>query len=176
MSIADIIILLPLLWGAYKGYNKGLVMELISMLAMILGIVISFRLMQYGIDFLRPMIGADNKMIPLLSFIGIFLVVVLGVNYLGKWLKKVLDYSFMGKLDDIGGAILGMLKWAFAFSLILWLLNEAKISIPHQYVADSLLYPYICEYSPAILNWSGKILPFTGQLVETIKSSFNPGS
>ena len=38
MSKIDIILIIPLLWGAFMGFRKGLVLELASLVGLILGI------------------------------------------------------------------------------------------------------------------------------------------
>ena len=43
MNTLDIIFLIPLLWFAYKGFVNGLVVELASLIALLLGVYLSFR-------------------------------------------------------------------------------------------------------------------------------------
>ena len=38
MNYLDIIIIIPLIWGAYKGFRKGFIIEIASLIALILGI------------------------------------------------------------------------------------------------------------------------------------------
>ena len=122
MNILDIVIIIPLVFGAFKGFRKGLLMELVSLLSLLLAVVSSFYFMQQGVVLLSPYLGDDNSLLPVFSFVIIFIVVLMGVFYLGKILKKILDVTLLGSIDDVAGAILGLLKWGLVFSLFLWLL------------------------------------------------------
>ncbi len=174
MSLAvDIIILIPLAWGGYKGYKKGLIVELVSLLAFVLAIVLGFQLMDFAVGLLQPYLGKDNRLVPLIAFVGVFILVLLLLNLMSRFIKKLMDKSFLGTFDDIAGAILGVLKWAFAFSVLLWLFDKAQVPIPEEYTRDAVLYPYLLVYAPKIIEVAGYILPFTKDLVNSINDLFS---
>lgn len=43
MNYIDVIILLPLVYGAYKGFTLGLIVEMSTLFALVLGVFISLR-------------------------------------------------------------------------------------------------------------------------------------
>ena len=124
MKLLDIIILVPLLWGAYKGFTKGFVMEIVSLLAFVVAILVAFKTLHLGIELIRPYISAES-FLPLISFVIIFIGVVLLINLAGKLIKKFLDITLLGKVDDIAGAVLGAFKWAFGLSTH-FMVNESS--------------------------------------------------
>ena len=52
MATIDIVLLILLLYGGFRGFKKGLLMELIAILALVLAIIGSFKLLHSGMDFL----------------------------------------------------------------------------------------------------------------------------
>lgn len=169
MTTIDIIILIPILFGAYKGFKKGLLMELVSLIAFFLATVLSFKLLEQGIQLLEPYFGKNQSMVPLISFILIFVLVMYLVTFIGKALKKFLDVTLLGKLDDAAGALLGALKWAFAFSILLWLMESAGVTLPVEHTSQSVMYPYLLGYGPVIIDWVSVILPYAKDVVTSIK-------
>jgi len=84
MSILDAIILVPILFGAYKGFQKGLVMELVTIIAFLLATIASFKLLYVGVALLEPYLGKNESVLPVVSFVIIFVLVIYLVTLLGK--------------------------------------------------------------------------------------------
>ena len=112
MSILDIVLLIILALGAFSGFRKGFVMEIVSILAFILAIIGSFKLLQEGMTFMQEQFDVSGKLLPYLTFIIIFILIILVVNLLGKALKKILDMTLLGSFDNLAGAVIGLFKWA----------------------------------------------------------------
>ncbi len=170
MALIDFIILIPLLWGAYQGFRKGLVMELVTILAFILGITIGFMFMDWGIDLLKPHIS-DESIVPYISFLLIFGLVLFGVISLGKVVKRIVKVTMMGFADRAGGVIFGLLKWAFALSILLWLSEKAGVQIPDNMTEGSLIYPKLLSYGPFIIDTVASIFPLDTELATSISNS-----
>ena len=169
MNVIDIIILIPLLFGAYRGYKKGLLMELVSILSLILATVLSFKLLDQGIELLGEYLGKNQSFLPYLAFVLIFVLVLYLVTYIGKATKSFLDVTVIGKLDDVAGAILGALKWAFAFSVLLWLTQSAGINLPEEQTKEAIIYPYLSLYGPQVIDFFASFLPQAKNIIESIK-------
>ena len=170
MNVLDAIILIPLIFGAYKGFRKGLLMELVSIIALVLAIIVSFRFMQKGIEFLMPHLGAENSMLPVFAFIMIFMGVLVGVFYTGKILKKILNFTPLGWIDDVAGGVLGLLKWSLVLSTLLWLFDKGGIILPDDLTSESLLFPYLVLYAPKLLEFVANVFPVTTDLVSDISA------
>lgn len=168
MTTLDIIILVPLAFGAYLGFKKGLLLEIIAILAFILAIIGGFKLMEEGVTFLSEYLDSYGQLLPFLSFIVIFLLIILFINMLGKILKKVIDMTLLGGLDRFAGAVLGILKWGFGISILLWLLFHFGIQLPGQ-DQEHVLYPFLVEVGPNLIDRLSSWLPFAKELISNIK-------
>lgn len=160
MSKVDIVLLILAVFGAWGGYREGFLMELISLLGIVLGIFLGFKLMGEVMLLLEDKFNIDQSTLPYISFIVIFLVVVLLVRLLGKLLKNSLDKSFLGTVDQALGAGLGMFRTLFMISVILWILDSLKLSPRQEWVEGSWLYPFTARLAPAMADWAGQFLPF----------------
>lgn len=168
MKLLDIIILVPVVWGAYKGFKKGLFMELSMLIAFVLATILGFKLINIVMLYLQPYFGPENRALPTISFIITFIGVLVGMNFVTKLIKKFLNVSILGSLDDWGGALLGIIKATFILSTFMWLLDTAKIILPENLTHDTIVYPYFVQISPTLLDWGAKLLPFATDLVKSI--------
>jgi membrane protein required for colicin V production len=69
MNILDIIILILLVIFTIQGFRKGLVAELSSLVALVLGVYIAFYFSDVTADFLREFFGIDNKYLKSIAFV-----------------------------------------------------------------------------------------------------------
>lgn len=173
MKTLDIILLIPLVFGAVLGFRKGLLIELIGIVAFILAIIAGFKLMEVGMVYLAEYIDGFNEILPFLSFIIIFLAIILLINMLGKLLKKMIDMTILGGFDSVAGAIVGVLKWAIGVSILLWLCSNFGVELPGQN-EELILYPYLSELGPNIISSFDTVLPFAQEMLDSIKELLSP--
>lgn len=172
MNTLDIILLIPLLYGAYDGYKKGFVLMVVGFLALILGIIGGFKLLQLGINFLMEYFPNMPRLLPLLSFLLIFILIFIGIYFLGVAIKATLDFTiFAGTLDNVAGGILGFLQASFSLSVIVWLLKQSRV-IPIKYTSDSLVFKYLDNLAPYVVKFFEFLLPFAKDLFRSIKHIF----
>ncbi len=170
MNFLDLIILIPMAFGAFKGFQKGLLMELVTLAAFILATVLAFKLMEQAMVVLSPYIGKNENILPLLSFVVVFVLVMILVLFVGKAAKAMIDIVLLGSFDNLAGAIVGALKWAFGFSTLLWLMQSASLSFPEKTVNESMVFPYFVAYGPMLIEWVSMLIPYAKELVASIKN------
>jgi membrane protein required for colicin V production len=173
LKTLDIILLIPLAFGAVMGFRKGLLLEIIGILAFILAIIGGFKLMEVGITYLQTKIDGMDRWLPFISFLIIFIAIILLTTMLGKGLKKMLDLTLLGGFDNFAGAIIGIVKWAIGLSIVLWLLTNFGIELPGQ-DEDLVLYPYLATLGPNLIEALNFILPFAQDMLASIKQMLSP--
>jgi len=144
-------------------------MELATVLAFVLAIIGGFKLLHWGMDLLDQHFEINGNILPYIAFILIFIGIVLLVNLIGKMLKKVLDMTLLGSVDSLAGALVGLLKWTFGVSVILWLTTNVGLLIPTAYISDSLLYPYIINIAPTVVEYVAILWPLAEDIFHPIK-------
>ena len=164
-------ILLLLLLGAYKGYTKGMLLEVIGILAFFVALVAGFKLLHWGTNLLSEQIDISESFLPYVAFLLLFAAIVIGINLLGKALKKVLDMTFFGTFDNLAGAIIGLFKWALAISIFIWLIDTLEVSLPSDAMADSFVYPLLQPFAPQVFSSLGDVLPSAQSLFHPIQQT-----
>jgi membrane protein required for colicin V production len=151
---------LLILLGAYAGYKKGLLIEILSFLAFIIAIVSAFKLMHLAVELISDGSTKKNTLLPYVAFVLIFILVFVGIFLLSKVLKNIIDVTLLGSFDNWAGAILGACKTAFGISLLLWLTFQAKIEIPSNVISDAVIYPQLIPFGPKVIGWVSNVIPF----------------
>lgn len=78
VNYIDLIIIVPVLIGLYKGYSKGLILSVATLIGLIAGVWIGVKFSHITAKFLFEKFQID---IPLLSFAVTFLVIVIGMYF-----------------------------------------------------------------------------------------------
>lgn len=172
MKTLDILLLIPLFFGAFLGFRKGLLLEIVSLVAFVLAIIGAFKLLDFGIDILKPYFAKWDQALPIISFIFLFIVILLVVNLIGKVVKKILDLTLLGGLDNFAGAVLGLFKWAFGVSLVLWLAEAIDISLSAEMTEGTYIYPTVASFAPYVFDLFSAYLPFVKEVFDNLKSKF----
>lgn len=159
MSKIDLLLLVLVIIGGWSGYKEGFLMELISLVAVILGVFLGFKLMGAVMILLEENFNADRNTLPYISFGVVFIAVVILVRWLGKSVKDSMDKSFLGTMDQVMGAGLGAFRILFVASIVLWIVDSLRISLPDSWTNDSWLYPFTARLAPGFANWLGQFIP-----------------
>jgi membrane protein required for colicin V production len=166
-------LIIPLVFGAVMGHKKGLLLEIFGILAFVLAIIGGFKLMELGMTYLSEYFDGIDNLLPFISFLVIFIAIILLVNLFGKLVKKMVDMTLLGGVDKFAGAIVGIVKWAIGLSIILWLTNNFGIELPGQ-DEELVLYPFLAELGPSLITALDVVLPFAEEMLESIKELISP--
>jgi len=128
MKTIDFLIAIPVIWGIYKGYSKGLISEVTQVGALVLGILLGSSLSYLFADFLINTAGLSEKIVPLLAFIIVFAAVLIGVHFIAKILEKAAKTLSLGWLNTLGGIAFGGLKFLLIIGIVIQLIisNDTK--------------------------------------------------
>lgn len=149
-----------------------MLLELISLFALVLAILLGLKLIDTALPVMKEYIGDAGGLLPFVTFLVVFVAIVLGVRVLGLLLKKIIDFTPFGLFDNILGAILGALKWCLALSLLLYMSEMAGISITAETAADSVVYPVVLKTTPYALSILSYVLPFIKSLLTSLQDHF----
>lgn len=164
MSKIDIVILIITLIGAWRGYKDGFLMGLITLLALVLGLFLAFKFTGEGMEFLQEEFHADKETLPYITFFLIFVGVVILVTWLGKAIRKSIDKTFLGRVDEICGSLLGAFKTLFMISVALWIADSFKHSLSNEWTEGSYLYPFTAHLAPGLARWVAQFVPFLQEI------------
>lgn len=144
MSILDIFILIPLIYGAYKGFQTGLVVQIATFASLFLGIYIAIKFSDYTTRWLTEEFEIEpSSMLPFLAFFLTFVAVAAGIFFLGKLISLGIKPTLLSPINKFGGMGLGLLKFLYLVGILIVLfetVNERKSMASEETLQKSLLY------------------------------------
>ncbi len=150
MNAIDIAIFIPLLWGAYKGFTKGLIVEIAQIAALLLGTYGALHFSTFAAKLFVEKFGMTSQYTPVISFGVIFLLIVILVFLVARLISKLTEKVALGIVNKILGAIFGIAKFTIILSILFILFNKAdeKASLISKETKDkSLLYNPMMQLS-----------------------------
>lgn len=154
MNFLDIILILPVIWFAYKGFTKGFIIELTLLVALVLGVFIAINFSYFAADFLTDNTKIAHKYISIIAFVITFIAIVIAAFAVGKLLEKVINLLLLGFINKIAGCLFGILKAAFILSVIIFIINsfDSKQAVITKKIREnSILYKPIASIAPYII-------------------------
>ena len=167
----DIIFVVILVIAVIKGLRKGLAVALFSIVAFIIGLAAAIKLSAAVAVYLEKNIALSNRWLPVISFLVVFIVVVVLVNLGGKLVEKTFEMAFLGWVNRIGGAIFYVLLYTLIFSILLFYAEKMRF-IKQETISNSITYPYLKPWGPAVINTLGKIIPLFKDSFQQLESFF----
>lgn len=167
----DIVYALLLVLAIYKGYSKGFIVAVFSVLALFIGLAAALKLSAVVAGYLAH--GSENpsKWIPFVSFVLVLLAVLLLVRLLSSFTQKTFEHLQLGWINRLAGMALYMLIYSFFFSILIFYLRQLKV-VTDENTSASVTYPYLKSFGPIAMEWLGKIIPFFKNSFEQLKEFF----
>lgn len=134
LNIVDIIVAAMLLFGFVGGIRRGLSGELLRILSIIIAIVVGWKGTDAGSAWLSEKSEWPVEDVKKFAFLGLIVATYVFLAFVRVGLRLFLSFSFKGKLEVIGGALIGLLR-AAVFSAVALL---AMTMIDYQTLNDAL--------------------------------------
>lgn len=162
----DIIFLILMIVAIVKGYQKGFIIALFSIIAYIVGIAAAVKLSATAAIYLQEHTAVSSKWLPAISFALVFLLVVLLVKIGGKLIEKTFQMVMLGWANRILGIVLYVLLYTIIFSIFLFFAEKVHL-LSTSSIQSSKTYSYIQPWGPGAIEQFGKIIPiFKGMFTE----------
>ena len=148
----DVVLTLPILWGVYNGYQKGLISQVLGIISLAIGIYMGIHHGDLVFFLLEGKVS--DTYIPIISFAILFTtVVVLGI-LLSKVIEKMLAFIQLKQLNKFGGIVFGVLKVLLFILAGIYFFEkwDTKNSIISSEIKkESVMYPLLVKTSSFIL-------------------------
>lgn len=155
-----------------RGYMKGIIVAVFSMLAIVAGIICSLKLSSVLAAYLLEKDWVTTGWAQIVSYLLLFVGVILIVRLIAKALEKTVEAAMLGWANKALGGILYVFVAAMAWSTILWLGNEMHL-IPQEKIDDSYTYPYLSELAPWVADKVGTLWPMAKSIFAELEQFFN---
>ena len=154
MNYIDIIIGIIILVGAVQGFRKGLIIELGSIVALLLGLWGSIRFSYVLGNYLSTIFNYRPLPLKIASFLITFIGIVIVIHLLANLVDKLINAVALGFINQLAGFLFGLLKTALICSILLILLDQVDRHsqiIPQKDKKQSRVYEPIRTLIPSLL-------------------------
>lgn len=152
MNYLDIIIAIILLLFGVKGFRKGLIIEVVTLLAFAVGVYGAMHFSDFTAEHLKEFMEINPKYLNTTAFVLTFILLVILVNIIGRMVTKLIQAMNLGFFNKLGGAVFGMAKGVLLCSIMVMVLNNFQLLgiVKPEVREQSKLYPYIEETVPYV--------------------------
>ncbi|MGC4058741.1 MAG: CvpA family protein [Chitinophagaceae bacterium] len=171
MSIDVIGIILAILFFI-KGYSKGLIVALCSVIALLLGVVCAVSFSAKLALYLQDKGWASGAWAPLISYVVLFFAVLWGVRLLAKLIDNLGNTLLLGWANKLAGGLLYLGAVWIIYSSALWMCNRAHL-IGAETMTTSRTYCFIEPAAPWFFSRVGRILPFAQHAFDNLHQFFD---
>jgi membrane protein required for colicin V production len=159
MNWLDVIIVVILILSLVTGFINGLVKEVASLAALILGIWGAIKFSTFTAGKLYDYFDMSGRYVGIIAFLITFGMIVVIIHFVGILADKIVNAAALGFINRILGIIFGLLKSVLIMSVVFVILNaiDAKRPfLPKQTIEESKFYNPISDLAPAIFPIIGE--------------------
>ncbi len=111
MNGFDILFILLLAIGAWKGWSNGLLKEVLGLVGVFVGFYVAYLLYeQVGIQ-LAPRIGTSPTIAGIIAFALIWIGIPIIISLIASLLTKVMEWIGLEGLNNLGGVLVSIIKY-----------------------------------------------------------------
>ncbi len=172
MNWIDFVLMGLLLAAIIIGARRGVFSGVMGIIGLTAGVIFSINYSeQITAKFLSHM-KVSTVMVVFMAFIVVFVMVYVGIKLLGYFFYKFASLKPLGRVDAVGGAILGIFQGWIVLGVMLFLL--IFLPLPDSFVAkldSSFFAPGMRGVVPMIYDETTFLHPESPSLVDKLKAA-----
>lgn len=153
MIVVDLLIAILLGYGLYKGLRNGLIISVVSLVALIAGIYFSLRFSFFARELLLEHAQWNPNATTVAAFFITFVIILILLHLLGKLMTKIVETLALGVVNKLAGALFEGLKILLIVSVFLNLfqkINHNNLIVSEQQLNESVFYQPVQEVSKKV--------------------------
>ena len=169
MAVVDVVFLVIIAISAFRCAARGFISELLSMAALIFGLLAAICFFRWGGLLIRSWFMSEVRIIPeVIAFAAFFLIVFITIKTIEMTLKSIIEKIQLGGVDRMLGLIFGFVEGVIIVCLIIFLINILPPIVSGPVLEQSffakILLPFIFSNkrelldSIALLRAPGRVL------------------
>jgi membrane protein required for colicin V production len=169
--MVDIVFIILIIIACIKGYQKGLIIAVFSIIAFIIGMAAALKLSALVAAWLGNHSTINTKWLPVLSFALVFFIVVLIVRWGGKLIEKTFKMALLGWVNRLGGIVFYAALYLIIFSIFLFYTEKVHLLDAASF-ESSQTYPFVKPWGPIVIDSIGKIVPVFKNVFAELETFF----
>lgn len=173
MNILDIIAIIPILWGAFKGFKNGLITEGGTIIGLVLGIWAAMHLSENLTKYIQEYTSISPEYQQIAAFAGTFIIVLIFCFIITRILIRFCKAINILWLDKILGIAFGMSKYIIILAFIFFLVNmliKSYATKPFKTVEESVLFKPLANAAESCIDGNITIPKIETQTIDIFDS------
>ena len=155
-----------------KGYQKGLIIAVFSIIAFIIGLAAALKLSAAVAEYLKNSISVSAKWMPFIAFALVFFAVIVLVRLGAKLIEKSFQAVMLGWLNRIGGIVLYVALYTIILSIFIFYAEKLQL-LQATTIESSQTYPFIQPWGPKVMDNFGRLVPVFKDMFTELGDFFN---
>lgn len=170
--LLDLIYAVILVLAIFHGFQRGLILGLFSLVAVIIGLAAAMKLSIVAGKYIGSAIKISDEWLPVISFAVVFLVIVLLIRLAARAIEKTVEMVMLGWVNKIGGIIFYAAIYTIVFSVLLFYAEQMKLLQPET-INKSVTYSFVQPWGPKAINGFGSIIPIFKDMFGELEQFFD---
>jgi membrane protein required for colicin V production len=170
--VLDVIGLILVFLFFIRGYLRGLIVAVFSVLAILFGILCALKFSQALSGWMLEKGYVTSGWVQIISYVLLFIGVFLLVRLLARMVQKAAEGMMLGVINKIIGGLLYAFLGAVLWSSLLWI-GARMHMLPQDTVLASKTYNFFYQLAPWFFDQAGKLLPFVRDTFTKLEHFFD---
>jgi membrane protein required for colicin V production len=159
MNWIDAAIVIILILAMVMGFINGLVKEIASLLALVLGVWGAIRFSTFTAGKLYDYFDLTGQYVGIVAFIITFAIIVVVIHFIGIVADKIVNAASLGLLNRLLGIVFGLLKSVLIMSVFFVVMKAAdshRNFLPKDKIQESIFFNPISDIAPLLFPIIGE--------------------
>lgn len=170
--LLDLIFAGIIILAVVKGYQRGLVVGLFSLIAVIIGLAAAMKLSTVVAGYIGKAVKISDQWLPVISFAIVFFIVILLIRLGARAIESAVEVAMLGWVNKIGGIILFAAIYTVVFSVLLFYAEQMKWIQPEM-ISKSITYSFVQPWGPRVINGFGAVIPVFKDMFGELQDFFD---
>jgi membrane protein required for colicin V production len=169
--LVDIVFAVVLVLAVIKGYQRGLIVGLFSLVSVIIGLAAAVKLSAVVAGYIGEAVKVSEEWLPVIAFAVVFIGVVVLIRLGANAIEKAIEVALLGWLNKLAGILLYVIVYTLVFSVLLFYAEKIKLFQPAM-IEKSVSYTYVQPWGPKVIDALGSIIPFFKDMFNELSAFF----
>ncbi len=170
--LLDIIFAVIIVLAILKGYQKGLVVGLFSLVTVIVGLAAAMKLSTVVAGYIGKAVKVSDQWLPIISFAVVFFIVLLLIRLGARAIEKTVELVMLGWVNKVAGVIFFAAIYTTVFSVLLFYTEQMKLIQPET-IKTSVTYSFVQPWGPKAIDGFGTVIPIFKDMFEQLEQFFD---
>lgn len=168
----DLIFAVIIVFAIIKGYQRGLIVGVFSLIAVVIGLAAAMKLSTAVAGYIGKSVKISDQWLPVISFALVFLVVLILIRIGAKAIERTAQFVMLGWLNRLGGILFYTAIYIIIFSVLLFYAGQVDL-LKGDAIQQSTTYSFVQPWGPKAINGFGTIIPVFKNMFADLESFFS---